>query len=550
MLNRKMVAFAAAMMFIVSLLSFKPASAEELPYYGKEYSQPDQVLELYPDPDVDFDTPAFEKDGKQFTTQEEMLAFIHNLDEESEVLDVRTIGQTIEGRDIPALFYFKGDQQDHKKPTIWLQGQIHGNEPAAGEGVLMMAKKLTEEFGDRVLDKVNIIVVPRVNPDGSYAFERRMANGLDGNRDHIKFDLPEVKAVHDLYNQYQPEVAIDAHEYSIGNGVFDDLGEKGYLKYHDLLILSGKNLNIPEKIRTISDDLFVENAQEQLSEAGFSNRSYYTTGRDGEEVVIREGGTDPRIGRNALGLTPSLSFLVETRGIGIGRENFKRRVAAQVETHTDLIETTAENARFIKKLVSSERADLVKKGWKVNDDDQIVVEDRQVEIPNETLKVVDIAERGTKDIPVTYFSATDSIPTLTRERPTAYMIAPEHEHIIDKLEHSGVKVFQLPRDVRLPVQTYTVIGKEDGGTYEGHKLTNVETELSERSVHFEKGTYVVSTAQPSANLAAVALEPESDDSYVTFNFIPSKTGEELPIYRFIKGIHSQHELQSIMKQAE
>ncbi len=550
MLNKKLVSFATALILFAPLLSFKPVSAEELPYYGKEYSQPEQVLELFPAPDAEFDTPAFEKEGNQFTTQEEMLAFIHDLDEESDVLDVRTIGQTIEGREIPTLFYFKGDQQDRKKPIVWLQGQIHGNEPAAGEGVLVMAKKLTEEFGDRVLDNVNVIIVPRINPDGSYAFERKTANGLDGNRDHIKFDLPEVKAIHDLYNQYQPEVAIDAHEYSIGNGVFDDLGENGYLKYHDLLILSGKNLNIPEKIRNVSDDLFVENAQEQLTEVGFSSRSYYTTGRDGEEVVIREGGTDPRIGRNALGLTPSLSFLVETRGIGIGRENFERRVAAQVETHIELIETTADHAKFIKKLVSSERQDLVKKGLKVNDDDQIVVEDRQMEIPDQTLEVVDIAKGGTKDIPVTYYSATDSIPTLTRERPTAYLIPAEHENIIDKLEHSGVKVFQLPRDVLLPVEAYTVTKKEDGGTYEGHELTNVETELSDRKVHFEKGTYVVTTAQPSANLAAVALEPESDDSYVTFNFIPSETGEELPIYRFVKGIHSKHQFLSIMEQAE
>ncbi|MCY8373281.1 M14 family zinc carboxypeptidase, partial [Bacillus haynesii] len=73
-----------------------------------------------------------------------------------------------------------------KKPTVWLQGQIHGNEPAAGESALAIAEKLAGPYGDKVLDKINVIVVPRVNPDGSYQFNRRLASGIDGNRDHVK----------------------------------------------------------------------------------------------------------------------------------------------------------------------------------------------------------------------------------------------------------------------------------------------------------------------------------------------------------------------------
>ncbi|MGM7702554.1 M14 family metallopeptidase [Pseudalkalibacillus sp. Hm43] len=546
MLNKKLIGFLTALMLVSPLWSTHSVSAEETPYYGKEYSQPDQVLELYPTPEVEFDTPAFKKEGEAFTTQEEMLEFIRELDENSDALKVKNIGKSLEGRDIPALFYMKEDGYNHRKPTVWLQGQIHGNEPAAGEGVLVMAKKLTEGFGDEVLDHVNVIIVPRINPDGSYAFERRMANDLDGNRDHVKFDLPEIKAVHDLYNRYSPEVTIDAHEYSVGNEVFSDLGEEGYLKYHDLLILSGKNLNIPKKIRDTSDSLFVKNTQEQLTKTGFSNSHYYVTGRDGDKVVIKEGGTDARIGRNAYALTPSFSFLVETRGIGIGRENFNRRVAAQVETHSELIRTTAENAWDIKKLVWTERANLVKKGLKINDDDPIVIEDERVEVPNQTLEVVDIKEGNVKEIPVQYFSSSDAKATLTRERPTAYLLPPNQREVVEKLKHSGVKVFHLPRDVRLPVESFTVTEKEDGGTYEGHKLTNVRTEVTDKEVEFERGTYIVLTAQPSANLASVALEPESNDSYVTFNFIDSEVGDELPIYRFVRGIDSRKQIQSIM----
>ncbi|MCF6138447.1 M14 family metallopeptidase [Pseudalkalibacillus berkeleyi] len=546
MQNKKLILILVALLIVTPFLG-DSGSAEEMPYFGKEYAQPDQVMDLYPEPNVNFETPAFLKEDKSFTTQEEMESFIQKLDDESDRLKVKNIGQSIEGRNIPALFYFKKDRKQHRKPTVWLQGQIHGNEPAGGESALVMAKMLTEPFGDKVLDKVNVIIIPRVNPDGAYAFERRMANGLDGNRDHIKYDLPEIQAIHTLYNQYDPEVTIDAHEYSVGNEVFSDLGEEGYLKYHDLLILSGKNLNIPEKIRNKSNELFVENAQNQLSEAGFSNSHYYVTGREEEHVVIKEGGTASRIGRNGYGLTPSFSFLVESRGIGIGRENYKRRVAAQVETHKELIQTTADKAKEIKKLVWTERAKLVRKGLRANDQDQIVIEDTRVGLSNQTLEVVDVQEGRTKDIPVKYFSSSKAEPTLTRDRPTAYLIKPDQKQVVHKLKNSGLEIFRLPRDIRLPVESYTVTEKEDGGTYESHPLTDVKTEVTDKNVPFEKGTYVVMTAQHNANLASVALEPESDDSYVTFNFIQSEIGEELPIYRFVKGIDSRQQIKSIMK---
>ncbi|WP_082232112.1 M14 family metallopeptidase [Halobacillus massiliensis] len=540
MIKRKISLLSLIGIMFLSSWSFGPvqAAAADTPYYGKDYSQPEQVLELFDEPDVEFNTPAFQKET-QFTTQEEMLEFIDSLDKKSKNLEVQSIGKSIEGRDIPALFFSKDKKRKHfsKKPIVWLQGQIHGNEPAAGEGVLVMAEKLTGDFGDEVLNDVNIIVVPRVNPDGSYAFDRRMANDLDGNRDHIKFDNPETQALHDLFNKYQPEVTIDAHEYSVGSGVLEERGNEGYLKYHDLLILSGKNLNIPEKIRTTSDELFIDTVHDELNEEGYTSADYYTMGRDGDDIEIREGGTDPRIGRNAFGLTPSFSFLVETRGIGIGRENFKRRVAVQVETHTSLIETAADNAKSIQRLVSKEKAQIIKKGAFAHDKDQIVIEDEQKEIPDQTLTLIDIETGSLVDEPVNYYSATEAQPTLTRDRPTAYLLDRDQGEVVDKLKNSGVKVFQLPHNMKLPAEAYTVTNKEADGIYEGHQLVDVDTQLTNEWVAFEKGTYVVSMAQPNANLAAVALEPESNDSFVTFNFVDSVEGEQLPIYRFTRGLN-------------
>ena len=76
--------------------------------------------------------------------------------------------------------------------------------------------------------------------------------------------------------------------------------------------------------------------------------------------------------------------------------------------------------------------------------------------------------------------------------------------------------------------------------YEGHYRTQVRTEINRRRITFASGTYVVFMAQPNANLAALALEPESPSSFVSFSILPVEkkglsngVGSEIPIYRLL-----------------
>ncbi|WP_228279109.1 M14 family zinc carboxypeptidase, partial [Acinetobacter baumannii] len=73
-------------------------------------------------------------------------------------------------------------------------GQQHGNEPAGGEAMLVMAQRLaTGDLGE-MLERINVVIVPRANPDGAEAFERVLRNGIDPNRDHTMLRSPEGQA--------------------------------------------------------------------------------------------------------------------------------------------------------------------------------------------------------------------------------------------------------------------------------------------------------------------------------------------------------------------
>ncbi|MBU8786680.1 MULTISPECIES: M14 family metallopeptidase [Bacillus] len=519
--------------------------AADTPYYGKLYTQPEQLSSLYPEPRAAFQTPAFVKDDEAFTTQEEMMRFITRLTKKSPNVKMKNIGFSIEKRAIPVLYFTKDDRilSVSNKPTIWLEAQIHGNEPASGESALAIAEKLAGPYGDKVLQKVNVIIVPRINPDGSYQFTRKLASGIDANRDHVKLESPELRALHREFNKYSPEVVIDAHEYGVGQNEFQNIGEKGALKYHDLLILSGKNLNIPEGIRSASDSLFVNGVREKLSEKGFSNDFYYTTGKteDGK-IEIYEGGPEARIGRNAFALQPALSFLVESRGIDIGRENFKRRVAAQVTTHKTIIDTTVKHAAEIKHLVASEKWKLNQKGAKADDKDQVVIKSDFAGPFKDTLKMADIASGQAIDVPVQYYNSSQAVPVLSRTRPVAYLVLPGHEDIDRKLKDQGLKSAALRFKQKLSAEAYQVTSKETAGESEGRPVVQVETALKHVKKEFPKGTKVYVTAQPQTNLLSIALEPESVDSFVSTGYISSEKGKELPVYRFMldqKALHLQ-----------
>lgn len=526
---------------LVLILSFGSLSFAQ-PYTAEfRYEQPKEIIEkYYPEPKHEISTPAFVDSENEFTSHEEMLDYIYNLQTKSTNMNIEIIGKSQEGRDMPMVIFSKPSYTEDAyinamdKPIVWLQAQIHGNEPAAGESALAMINELaTGQLGEDVLDKITVIVIPRFNVDGSYYFQRQTATKIDSNRDHIKYDLIETINIHKAFNRFMPEVVIDAHEYGV-DWSFRDIGKKGSLSYYDILISSAKNLNIPEEVRELSNSLFVENVHEKLEETGFTSSHYYTSRKKSDGFHINEAGVSPRIGRNAYGLQTSFSFLVESRGIGIAKENFGRRVKAHMTTAEEILRTTAENAKLVKETIRDARAKVVELGKVSNIDDKLVIASQNKPMGDSTLKIVDADTGEIVELKTKFYSSTDATPTVERTRPTAYIVPSAYKEVAEKLSYSGVSVRRLNKDIEIPVETYTVTDSQvEGKYYEGHYRNTVSVDLKIKTKKFEKGSYVFTMTQPNANLIAMALEPDAEDSFVKYNVIKVGIKDEVPVYRYL-----------------
>ncbi len=97
---------------------------------------------------------------------------------------------------------------------------IHAGEVDGKEALLALARDLTDKKGHPLLKDLVILLVPILNADGNEKIDpknrpgqngptdgvgiRENAQGFDLNRDFVKLDSPEVRALVKLFNTWDP----------------------------------------------------------------------------------------------------------------------------------------------------------------------------------------------------------------------------------------------------------------------------------------------------------------------------------------------------------
>jgi hypothetical protein len=417
-------------------------------------------------------------------------------------------------------------RDDSSKVRVWIQGAVHGNEPAGDEATQALLGKFDDdsEWAASILDSLELVILPRYSPDGVFYFQRTLATNFDPNRDHIKLAQQQTRDIKQLMNRFQPHVIVDMHEYS----AFSTFGGGRYVHGSDGLFSAAKNLNINEGIRKLSEELFARNIATDMEAASLRAEPYVTGSSVSNSSIVAdfaEAGTDGKIGRNAMGLTQAVVFLLEMRGIGIADQEFQRRTAAGLTMLGSIVQTAADNADKVLKTVE----DSIK-AFIDSTDDVVITDYSEVEIRPFTM--VDRENGSVVHPSVRFASTTPSLANLTRSRPEAYLIPVAWADLADRLKVTGLEVETLDQPFEGTVEALTITSAQiDTSYYEGVIRVTATTESSERELKLPKGSFRVSTRQKNAALAMVALEPENIDSYVSFNIVPVEEGDEYPIFR-------------------
>ncbi|MGL5051593.1 MAG: M14 family zinc carboxypeptidase, partial [Fusobacteriaceae bacterium] len=278
-------------------------------------------------------TPSVIGEKRNFTTQKEMLDYLGGIHTSSNSTVVNLYGPTSGEHYLPVIALSKNksitfDKTQNEKPTVMLIAAQHADEPMSTDVLMASIKRIAVGDLNYLLERINVVVLPRINPDGVKKFTRVSGEGKDINADHLDLNTIEAAALRFAYNIFKPEVFVDIHEYIADVESYDGVVKTKAVPFYDILTLETTNPNYPQDLKKYSRGI-IDKMMVDLKSKGYTSDLYYNPFKKPSNenlLTLYRATSDLKLARNMYGLKGSLSILIELRGRGIGFENVERRL--------------------------------------------------------------------------------------------------------------------------------------------------------------------------------------------------------------------------------
>ena len=478
----------------------------------------DAVSARFPAPAGVWDAPVFAAGRQHFTTNDELaeqLLQLRRLPTPALAqIGIVDVGRSQQDVPIRALRFSRGAGL----PVVLLIGQQHGDEPAGAEALLMLARELAQPAKTAVdlslvLERIEVIVLPRANPDGAELSRRVASNGIDINRDHLLLRTPEAQALAGLVLQHRPVVVVDAHEHTV---IGRYLQKFGALQRNDLLLQYAMTPNLPAAIGQASEAWFRQPMLAALAAEGLSVEWYYTNPTAPGDLRLSMGGVQPDTSRNVQGLRHSISLLLESRGVGIGRWHLERRVHSQLVALRSVLRSAAEHAHELIALQRAADAEVSGLACKA----EVVLQAATTPTRRELL-MLDPVTGADKAVAVQWDSALQLQVLSQRARPCGYWLAGSERAAVNRLRSLGVQVSAIDAPTNLMSQAWIERSRLEmarpdvrGSAADAERqIVRVEVDLRAEPFTAPAGSFYVTLTQPLANLVVAALEPDTQNSW-------------------------------------
>ena len=457
---------------------------------------------------ADLRTQAESSKFTEYTSYDNMMKYLQDLQSRSLEMRLGTYGETHSGRALPYAVYSRPTVTQPweawalGKPVIVLASGVHGGERTLRESVLILMRELTDRSSaaNKMLDDLVIVVVPQINPDGfSNQPNPTRGNlwGLDLNRDYMKLEQPEIQGyVQNIILKWAPYLFIDGHN----GGAFP----------YNLNYQCGSHAAHDQRITQLCDKSIFPAIDKRLAAEQF--KSYYYQGGNAQQWTV--GGSEPRIGRNYGAFANTVGILFESPG----GQPMEIGVKSGLLGYKAVVEWSQANRTALREVVDRARRETIALGEKPGDIVPIEVKyDAEDEPANyligegtgDNRKIVEVTGAKLMKKPVAVIS---------RPRPYAYVLPREATEAVALLRQHGITVEQLTSQSSLAVSAYTVKGVSYSQVYNHSAATSIEVgDVLELTRNFPAGSYVVRTAQMQGRVVVHLLEPESTDNVIYWN---------------------------------
>lgn len=496
-----------------------------------------------------------EASGFQATsTHAEVVAFCDALCAANPLVRRGVLGRSEEGRELPLLVLsdpaIEGEDlakgvraraASGVKPLVVLAiGNIHAGEVDGKEALLALVRDLARER-PAMLKELVLVVAPIYNADGNERMakdnrpgqlgpaqgqgQRGNAKGLDLNRDGVKLDAAETRALVGALRAYDPHVFIDAHttDGSFHRYIMTYEGPKAPAGDAALIAYTRETFFPAVSARFASataargwDSFFYGNFEAEWSGGlGAAERSHTRW-----ETFPAEA----RFLTTYVGLRSRLSILTESYSYA----PYEDRVRAQ-HIFMDVCLQELHSARGdIIKLVESCDARTIDLG--ARGEGRVAIKTKMVAGPKPAF-IKGFVERmeGGRSVPtqtpteyeVKHYDRFEG--TMYVNRPRRYVLLPGiAAGVKETLAAHGVQMREVAvPEVMTGAQKYNITStKSASREFQRRVLVSVQADVEEvGSITLEPGCVVVETAQPLGNLVVYLLEPACEDGFAAWNMM-------------------------------
>lgn len=457
----------------------------------------------FPAPTVRYETPGLAEGRQQFTTQAEMESWLQSVSGKAangQRLDVATIGTSQRGQPLLALLAAQGQStqatslNNNGKPTVLLVGQQHGDEPASAEALLAITRELGQGgLLSPLLQQINVIIVPRANPDGAQTASTLTADGTDLAHDHLTLSTPEAQALAKLARNYRPAVVVDLQEFAAG-GSFLQRFEA--VQRYDTLLQPAATANGHEFVNKAAREWITDPMRNALSQSEISSDWYYETSTQANDKTLSMASIAPDSLSNASSLKNAASVLVSSRGSDLGRLHIQRRVHSLVTAVNSALRSAAAKAKNLNQVESFVARDIASQACRGT-----VVVQAQKTPEQRNISMFQANSGQELQARVDWNSSLTLKSSQTRPRPCGYWISGESSQAVERLRMLGIQVAQIAEPGQILADSYQ--SQQTGGFV-----------LTRGSIDTPAGSYYISLNQAKANLAVAALEPDTQYNYL------------------------------------
>jgi hypothetical protein len=475
--------------------------------------------------------------GRRTSRYAETIALCRRLDASSAQLVYTSFGRTPRGRELPLLIADREGRcdpaavrADSGRVVVLVQACIHAGECCGKDaGLILLRDRALAGWPEGLLDRVTLLFIPIFNPDGHERFGpynrinqngpeamgwRTTAANLNLNRDFLKADTAEMRAWLALWNAWLPDFLVDIHA--------TDGADYQYDVTWQMEVQGGLDPGLADWSRGLLSDLAGDLAADGVRAGPYV---WFRRWHDPTSGLV-SWVASPRYSQGYAAQQNRPGLLVEAHML----KSYAHRVeAVRALLERLLVRLAAAGPTLRERVLAADRA-VVTEAFRTepfplrfelgDEPEPFAFPGVEYEaVKSETTGGVYFRYHGDRPRTWVVDRYGEQVPAATARLPAAYLVPPEWDDVIDRLERHGVRVARLATATELEVRGYRfrdAVWRER--PVEGRHPATFAVDTVRARRDFPAGTAVIDMRQRTARVIAHALEPLGPDSFAAWGF--------------------------------